>query len=139
MKATLYLQRINQELIGGPRTADVAKGIDAQLAERAAADWGGNVWSKECCILNFGKAVPGEDPIERAGMLLRRERFGGLVWTRATNAVYAVDEQAFMALDALDHGVTLEKAASSVGASADELRGLIASLGAEPEFEAKRS
>ncbi|MBK1663362.1 hypothetical protein CKO38_09425 [Rhodospirillum rubrum] len=96
MRFELYLSEINQEMIDAGR-----------LTPHKDQEWGGNVWSKECCIINFSKHPdPGEEIILpfRGGLLLRAEADGGLAWSPQTNAVYKLDEEAYVALRDLDAG-----------------------------------
>jgi hypothetical protein len=137
MQAKLYLERINQEMINKYSTAEIIAQIDRELSDRAkeASDWGGNVWDKSCCIINLSKQTPGTDELQKIGqyITMRRERFGGLVWVRKTNAVHQVDEQAFMVLTDLDNGVSLEKAAHSANVSVDNIKSLISQLSTPPD------
>jgi hypothetical protein len=141
MEAKLYLERINQEMINKKDTAEIIREIDKGLAKKKgpASDWGGNVWDKSCCIINIGKRDPRIRELEEIGhfIMMRRERFGGLVWVRKTNAVYQVDEQAFMVLNDLDNGVTLKQAAKSANVTERSIKSLVAKL--QKPVSARRS
>ena len=132
MKAKLYLERINQEMINKNNIAEVAFEIDRELATQKfnSSDWGGNVWDKSCCIINVGRKDPEIDELREIGqfVMMRREKFGGLVWVRATNAVYLVDEKAFMVLNDLDNGVTVKQAAKLANTTEESIKELIAQL-----------
>lgn len=61
---------------------------------------------------------------------MRREAFGGLVWVRKSNAVFQVDEQAFMVLNDLDNGASLKHAAKSARVTEQSVRALLSTLAA---------
>lgn len=135
MEAKLYLERINQEMINKRNVSAVVKAIDAELAiQRAdAPNWGGNVWDKSCCIINIHKNDPDIRTLPEMAQLrglkgyimMRREKFGALVWVRKTNAVFQLDEEAFMALNDLDNGVPIQKVAKMARASVRSIRSLL--------------
>lgn len=121
MKFELYLKEITQEM------------IDVGRVRKPSGDgWGGNVWSKECCIINFMHQRPGEDVIlpMRKGLLMRAEPDGGLIWSPATNAVYKVDGEAYRVMRDLDSGYSEREAAKRNNVTLRAVKGLLAELNA---------
>ncbi|MBI4378239.1 MAG: hypothetical protein HY578_03980 [Nitrospinae bacterium] len=95
MKFKLFLKEITREMIDSGR-----------ISTPAGEGWSGNVWSKECCVINFMHQRPGTEvvlPLHGA-MLMRAEPDGGLVWSPSTNAVYKVDGEAYRVMRDLDSG-----------------------------------
>lgn len=103
MKIELFLKEITREMIDSGR-----------IRKTADDGWSGNVWSKECCIVNFMHQKPGEEVVLplRQGLLMRAEPDGGLVWSPATNAVYKVDGEAYRVMRDLDSGYSEREAAT---------------------------
>jgi len=119
MKLELFLNEITREMIDSGR-----------MGSKVGDGWGGNVWSKECCIVNFMHQKPGEDIVLplRGGLLLRAEPDGGLVWSPATNAVYKVDGEAYRVLRDLDAGYAEREAAKRNGVTLQAVRGLLGKM-----------
>ncbi|GLI54507.1 hypothetical protein PM10SUCC1_00220 [Propionigenium maris DSM 9537] len=132
MLVKLYLERINQEMINKHKANEIIEMIDKAIIEKKDydPDWGGNLWEKECCILNFDKKNPNICDLQKIGefITMRREKFGALVWVRKTNKVYQIDDQAFMVLNNLDHGVSINQAAKSADVPVEDIKSLIVEL-----------
>lgn len=94
MKIELYLEKINQEMI------QVGPGSRADCTTYVS-------WTKSCCILDF-KLATQKSGFTDPGYLMRKEEFGGLLWSPRTGAVYQLDEEAYHTLLELEHGLNEE-------------------------------
>lgn len=119
MKFKLFLNEITQEMIDAGR-----------ISTPAGDGWSGNVWSKECCIVNFMHQRPGRDVVLplHGGLLMRAEPDGGLVWSPATNAVYKVDSEAYRVMRDLDSGYSEREVAKRNNVTLRALKGLLAKM-----------
>lgn len=119
MKFKLFLNEITQEMIDAGR-----------ISTPAGDGWSGNVWSKECCIVNFMHQRPGTDVVLplHGGLLMRAEPDGGLVWSPATNAVYKVDSEAYRVMRDLDSGYSDREVAKRNNVTLRAGKGLLAKV-----------
>jgi hypothetical protein len=128
MKFELFLNEITQEM------------IDARRISTPAGDgWSGNVWSKECCILNF-MHQRGQEVVlpARGDLLMRAEPGGGLVWSPATNAVYKVDDEAYRVMRDLDSGYSEREVAKRNKVTLRAVKGLLGKVATALEKASKR-
>lgn len=128
MKFEVFLNAITQEM------------IDARRISTPGGDgWSGNVWSKECCIINF-MHQRGQELIlpARGDLLMRAEPDGGLVWSPATNAVYKVDDEAYRVMRDLDSGYSEREVAKRNKVTLRAVRGLLAKVDIALERAAKQ-
>ena len=114
MKVELYLRNINQEMIDTPH----AKG---------SAGW--NVsWPKSCCIIDVRAFGSEASKAARPSFALRHEKEGGMFWDPITTSVYKVDEEAYLAMLALDHGMREDEVARSLKVPLDSVESLVKTL-----------
>jgi hypothetical protein len=123
MKVELYLKNINQEMIG-------------RRPKREGRDGWQVSWPKSCCVWPHpGSAnIPGfrarvsKSAQRTNGFFLRHEREGGMFWDPSTTAVYKVDEEAYMAMLALEAGCSDKQIASSLKVPIASVRSLVKQL-----------
>ncbi len=129
MKFGLFLTEITREM------------IDAGRVKKPSGDgWSGNVWSKECCIVNFLHQNPKDEVVlpVRAGLLMRAEPDGGLMWSPVTNAVYKVDGEAYRVMRDLDSGYSEREAAKRNNVTLRAVKGLVTEVKTALKRTAKR-
>lgn len=122
MKIELYLKNINQEMIG-------------RRLKRPGRGWQVS-WPKSCCVwpspgLALVPGFPARVPTSTQpsnGFFLRHERDGGMFWDPATTAVYKVDDEAYMAMLAFEHGCSDTQIASTLKVPLASVRSFVKQL-----------
>lgn len=115
MKVELYLQNINQEMIDAPRREP---GVGWVVS-----------WPKSCCIIDV--RVIGSEPSEgtrRNSFVLRHEKEGGMFWDPVTTSVYKVDDEAYLTMLALEHGMREDEVARNLKVPLDSVNSLVKRL-----------
>lgn len=91
MKVELFLRDINQDIIKKPKELRRV-GVNPEEIQ----------WTKECCIGNcciFKSNSYRPDDVRpgdfNKGLILRKERFGGLLWDSTTGKVFKLDSEAY--------------------------------------------
>lgn len=128
MKFELFLNEITREMIDS-----------GHIRIPAGDGWSGNVWSKECCIVNFMHQRPGTEVVLplHGGLLMRAEPDGGLVWSPSTNAVYKVDDEAYRVMRDLDSGYSEREVAKRNNVTLGAVKELLAEVNTALKSETK--
>lgn len=102
MKVALYLEKINQEMIGNPvnKSKSIAEGCCIYVE-----------WSKSCCVLDFSLKNPNDDATVLPEFILRSEEDGGMLWNPRSGAVYKLDKEGYNVLNHLENGLSEESIA----------------------------
>lgn len=132
MRARLYLGDISQEKI---RPEKIGK---ASLAEYFKPGDAGIVICCDafCCILDCDRPVDPRELVTRKErqaqwaptLVLRKEKFGGLVWNRQTGHVWEIDEKATRVCFDLAKGRALKKVCEKHEVNESDLFSLLAEV-----------
>ena len=131
MKIELFLESINQEMIGLEKPKEITRTKpENALGVHKPGLCNGCIyasWTKDCCILDFSFKGRRREEIESVPdyWMIRRDVDGGLLWNPETGSVYLLDNEGYDVLNKLEAGLSEKEIARDTGYSLELLNNFI--------------